>query len=146
MKNFSKKLRERRYELGLSQAALAEMCGLSGRSVYGYEAGEKVPRRSTVLRLAEALQVSAGYLTDDSVEGPYDEVKEKYIARAGQLYGRRGEDDVRALLQDNIALFAGGELSQNEKDAFFEAVMRAYITCKDASIASFRRQGTDEEE
>ena len=133
MQNFSKKLRERRYELGLSQAALAEMCGLSGRSVYGYEAGEK-------------LQVSAGYLTDDSVEGPYDEVKEKYIAQAGQLYGRRGEDDVRALLQDNIALFAGGELSQNEKDAFFEAVMRAYITCKDASIASFRRQGADEEE
>ena len=112
MQNFSKKLRERRYELGLSQAALAEMCGLSGRSVYGYEAGEKVPRRSTVLRLAEALQVSAGYLTDDSVEGPYDEVKK----------------------------------AQNEKDAFFEAVMRAYITCKDASIASFRRQGADEEE
>ncbi len=146
MKNFGKKVKERRYELGLSQAALAEMCGLSGRSVYGYEAGEKIPRRSTVLRIAEALQVSDGYLTDDSVEGPYDEVKEKYIARAGQLYGRRGEDDIRALLQDNIALFAGGELSQNEKDAFFEAVMRAYITCKDASNARFNRQSSDKED
>ncbi len=146
MKNFGKKVRERRYELGLSQAALAEMCGLSGRSVYGYEAGEKEPRRATVLRIAAALQVSDSYLTDDSVEGPYDETKEKYIQQAGQLYGRRGEDDVRALLQDNIALFAGGEISQTEKDAFFEAVMRAYITCKDASAAGFRRQGSDEEE
>ncbi len=146
MKNFGKKVKERRYELGLSQAALAEMCGLSGRSVYGYEAGEKEPRRSTVLKIAEALEVNDSYLTDDSVEGPYDEVKEKYVAQAGRLYGRRGEDDIRALLQDNIALFAGGELSQDEKDAFFEAVMRAYITCKDASNAKFGRQVSGGEE
>lgn len=35
------------------------------------------------------------------------------------------------LLQNNAALFAGGELSQEQKDACFQAVMTAYVTCKE---------------
>lgn len=44
------------------------------------------------------------------------------------------------LLRKNTALFAGGDLSQEEKDAFFEAVMRAYVACKDEARRKF---GTD---
>ena len=147
MKTFGEKIRERRNELGLSQTALAEMCGLSGRSVYGYEAGEKIPRRSTVIRLARALGVSDRYLSDDSIEEIEESPTGKYIAEAGRRYGEQGARDIKALLEDNIALFAGGELSQSEKDTFFEAVMRAYITCKDESKARFeRRIGEDSEE
>lgn len=45
-----------------------------------------------------------------------------------------------ALLRDNAALFAGGELSQEEKDAFFEAVMRAYVASKDIASVKFGRK------
>ena len=38
------------------------------------------------------------------------------------------------------ALFAGGELPQEAKDAFFEAVMKAYITCKEESKKTFGRK------
>ena len=44
------------------------------------------------------------------------------------------------LLEANAALFAGGELSQDEKDAFFEAVMKAYLTCKEEAREKFGRK------
>ena len=54
-----------------------------------------------------------------------------------RLYGVAGARDVDALLRDNAALFAGGELSQEEKDAFFQAVMTAYVTCKEEASKKF---------
>lgn len=127
MKTFGEKLKDRRNELGLSQDALARMCGISARSVYGYESGEKEPRRSTVIKLANALSVSDRYFDANGIEDGAG----AYIAEAGRLYGEQGSRDMKKLLEDNIALFAGGEIPQSEKDTFFEAVMRAYITCKD---------------
>lgn len=41
------------------------------------------------------------------------------------------------LLRENTALFAGGELSQDQKDAFFQAVMTAYVTCKEEARKKF---------
>ena len=46
-------------------------------------------------------------------------------------------DSMDELLKDNAALFAGGDLSQEQKDAFFEAVMKAYITCKEEAKIKF---------
>jgi len=56
------------------------------------------------------------------------------------MYGSKGVRDMEELLRDNAALFAGGELSQDQKDAFFEAVMKAYITCKEESKIKFGRK------
>ena len=47
------------------------------------------------------------------------------------------------LLSANTALFAGGELSQEQKDAFFEAVMKAYITCKEEARRKFGKKDQD---
>ena len=44
------------------------------------------------------------------------------------------------LLQENTALFAGGELSQEQKDMFFQAVMTAYVTCREEAKAKFGRK------
>lgn len=62
------------------------------------------------------------------------------MEEARQLYGAAGARDVEALLNENAALFAGGELSQEEKDAFFEAVMRAYFASKDEARKKFGRE------
>lgn len=125
MKTISQKIRDRRCELGYSQRRLAELTGVSSRSIFAYEAGEKVPRQTTLIRLAEVLKVSAKYLTDDEMEQPL----QRTDMRGDSFDSRKAEQ----LLADNLALFAGGEISQEEKDIFFESVMRAYISCKDAS-------------
>lgn len=138
MKGFSEKVKDARASLGLSQPQVAQMAGVSVRSILAYEKGEKTPRQGTVLKLAKALQVSVKFLTDDACEDPVEDIeKDGYIEQARERYGAQGVKEVNELLKENAALFAGGELSQEQKDAFFEAVMKAYITCKEAAREKF---------
>ncbi|MEE1068555.1 MAG: XRE family transcriptional regulator, partial [Fibrobacteraceae bacterium] len=62
------------------------------------------------------------------------------IEDAREKYGSKGAKDVDKLLADNAALFAGGELSQEQKDEFFQAVMVAYVTCKEEAKKKFGRK------
>ena len=92
-------------------------------------------------RLAKALKVSVKFLVLDECEDPMAEIeKDNYIEEARERYGAKGARDVEQLLADNAALFAGGELSQDQKDAFFQAVMTAYVTCKEEAKAKFGRK------
>ncbi len=141
MKPFPEKVKEARNELGLSQTQLGDAVGVSLRTILSYEKGEKHPRTATLMRLAKALKVSVKYLSDDECMDPLADIeKDGYIQEAHERYGNRGISDVDQLLADNAALFAGGELSQDQKDAFFEAVMKAYITCKEEARMKFRRK------
>ena len=47
---------------GLTQAALAEKCGLATVTVRQYESGKREPRLEQLQRIAAALNVSVGYL------------------------------------------------------------------------------------
>jgi len=49
---------ERRHELGLSQARLAELCGSTQSAIARLESGGRPPRIDTLLRLANALDCS----------------------------------------------------------------------------------------
>ena len=135
---FSDKIKLSREAAKLTQLELAKAVGVSQRTIASYETGGAIARRSTTEKLANALKVSVKYLTDPNCEDPMEEIeKDSYIAEARARYGAKGARDVNELLADNAALFAGGELSQDQKDAFFEAVMKAYITCKDEARNKF---------
>ena len=138
MKTFANKVKDARNELNISQAQLAESAGVSVRAIQTYEQGTKKPRQGVLLKLAKALNVSVKFLVDENCENPLEDIeKDGYIAEARERYGSAGGKDIEALLADNAALFAGGELSQEQKDAFFEAVMKAYITCKEEARTKF---------
>jgi len=141
MKTFPEKVKDARSELGFSQSHLGELIGVSIRSILAYEKGEKKPRQSTMLKLAKALGVSVKFLSDDECQNATEDIeKDGYIEEARKQYGASGARDIDQLLDANSALFAGGELSQEEKDAFFEAVMRAYISCKETAKVTFGRK------
>ena len=138
---FSDKIKRAREVAGLTQNELAQAAGVSQRTIASYESGGAIARRTTTERLAKALKVSVKYLTDEDCTDPTEDIeKDGYVEQARSLYGSKGAWDVNALLEENAALFAGGELSQSEKDAFFEAVMRAYITCKEEAKQKFGRK------
>jgi transcriptional regulator with XRE-family HTH domain len=144
MKTFSEKVKEARVSLGISQPQLGKKIGLSVRSVIAYEKGEKKPRPASMLKLAKALGVSVKFLSDDECEDPMADIeKDDYIAEARERYGAAGAKNMDDLLSANTALFAGGELSQEQKDAFFEAVMKAYITCKEEARKKFGKKDQD---
>lgn len=138
---FSDKIKRFREVAGLTQRELADLVGVSQRTIASYESTNAVARRTTMAKLARALKVSVRYLSDDECTDPLADIeKDDYVEEARQLYGASGARDVDALLRDNAALFAGGELSQEEKDAFFEAVMRAYVASKDIASIKFGRK------
>ena len=141
MKPFTDKVRDARIELGMTQTQLGEAVGVSLRTILAYEKGEKKPRQATMLKLAKVLKVSVKFLSDDECENPMEDIeKDGYIEEAREKYGAKGGRDIEQLLADNAALFAGGELTQEQKDEFFQAIMTAYVTCKEEAKAKFGRK------
>lgn len=141
MKAFSDKIKEARCALGISQSELGEMAGVSLRSIHAYEKGQKHPREKTIYQLARALHVSIKYLRDDNCENPTEDIeKDPYIEGIADQYGAKGVGDVQKMLEENQALFAGGELSQAEKDIYFDALMTAYVTCREKAKEKFSKK------
>ncbi len=141
MKSFSEKLKDARENLDISQAELAEKVGLSQRSITAYENENTIPRGNTLKKLARALNVTVEYLINDEVENPQaGRDKEEFIDTARDHYGSKGAKEAEALLEQNKALFAGGALDQEAKDAFFEALMVAYVTCKEEAKITYGRK------
>ena len=141
MKSFCEKLKEARVSLGMPQTQLAQEIGVTTRSIQAYEKGDKKPREAMMAKLAKVLKVSVKFLTDDECEDPVADIeKDNYIEEARERYGSKGARDVEQLLADNAALFAGGELSEEQKDAFFQAVMAAYVKCKEEAKTKFGKK------
>ena len=139
---FSDKIKRAREVAKLTQNELAQQVGVSQRTIASYESGGAKARRSTIEKLARALMVSVKFLTDDDCIDPLADIeKDDYIDQARAMYGAKGVRDMEELLRENTALFAGGELSQEQKDMFFQAVMTAYVTCKEEASKKFGRKG-----
>ena len=139
---FSDKIKRAREVAKLTQNELAQQVGVSQRTIASYESGGAKARRSTIEKLARALKVSVKFLTDDDCIDPLADIeKDDYIDQARAMYGAKGVRDMEELLRENTALFAGGELSQEQKDMFFQAVMTAYVTCQAEASKKFGRKG-----
>ena len=139
---FSEKIRSSREMLEISQTELAEQVGVSRRTIVAYESGEATARKSTIAKLARVLKVSTKFLSDENCNDPLADIeKDPYVEQARALYGGTGARDMEALLKENAALFAGGELSQDEKDAFFEAITQAYFASKNEAKRKFSPKG-----
>ena len=145
MKTFSEKTKEAREELKLNQQQLGELVGVSKRSIAAYETTDTKPRGNIARKLAAALQVSVDYLLNDEItDSKYGIEKAPYIEEARERLGPKAAKEMDVLLEQNVALFAGGALDQEAKDAFFEAVMKAYLKCKEEARKTYgRKKKTD---
>ncbi len=56
------RIRERRNEIGYSQAYVADVIGVTFQQLQKYEAGQNRVSSATLLRIAEALNTDAGWL------------------------------------------------------------------------------------
>lgn len=141
MKSFSEKIREAREALKLNQQQLSDLVGVSKRSIAAYETTDTKPRGNMARKLASALQVSVDYLLNDDIIDPKHGIeKSPYVEETRERLGAKAAKEMDVLLEQNMALFAGGELDQEAKDAFFEAVMKAYITCKEDARKTFGKK------
>jgi len=138
---FSDKIKRSREVRQLTQQQLADATGVSKRTIASYESAGAKARSSTMRKLAAALNVSYDYLARDEIEDPmYGIEKAPYAEDARALYGSKAATEIDLLMDRNAALFAGGEISQEAKDAYFEAVMKAYLACKEEAKKTFGRK------
>lgn len=52
-------------------------------------------------------------------------------------FGSRDAYKAEKPLKRNVAFLAGGSVDQEAKDAFFHALMTAYVTCRNEASATF---------
>lgn len=136
--DISEKIRKSRLALNLTQQELALLVNVSKRSVAAWEIGQSAPRRRMLVKLAQVLKVSFDYLSREEIEDPgYGMEKQEYVDEARKRFGEKAAKEMNFLLERQRVFFAGGEISQEAKDAFFEAVMKAYLRSKEEAKQSF---------
>lgn len=144
MTRFGEKIRDRRIELGLKQEQLADLVGVSRRTIVSYETTEAKPYTRTMRKLAEALGVTEQYLRDDDCDNPQAGIEtEQYVQAARDEFGKKGADEMAAALAQNTALFAGGTLTEEQKDMYYEALSRAYFSNKRRAREKFGQKNPD---
>ena len=141
MKTTAEKIREERIRHNLKQQELADKIGVSLRTITKYEKQGVMPRGLNLRKLAEVLEVSEAYLTNDEIEDPAYGIDEApYVESARAAYGKKGGDDISRLLIETQAMFAGGEVPQEDKDLFFQAITEAYFANKNRASELFTRK------
>ncbi len=131
MKTTGEKIRDLRLGLGWKQSELAEKTGITIRSITNYETDASKPRGLQLRKICEALNVTEDYLLNPEIDDPaYGLETAPYVSAAREQYGKKGAMDIKELLEANKAMFAGGDVPQEDKELFFQAVTEAYFRCK----------------
>lgn len=137
----SQKIREQRALMNMSREELAQKAGVSKRTIIAYETEQRRPRDNILFRLASVLHVSIRYLRDDDCDDPTEDLsRDFYIKQAHDRYGSSAMRDMEELLEANMVFFAGGSISMEQKDEFYEAITQAYFDCRREASRKFGRK------
>ncbi|MDO5696160.1 MAG: helix-turn-helix transcriptional regulator [Eubacteriales bacterium] len=119
---FSEKVRTLRKQFKFTQSELAERLGVSLRTVTNYETGNRYPQRREIYdRLGEVFEVNPDYfLTEND-----DEIRPRPVRKEPSK-----EAQMQHLIHHVRGLFAGGHLSDEDKDAVMQALQDAYWDAK----------------
>ena len=132
------KIKKARLTLNMTQSDLAEKTGISERSLYTYEQAGIMPRSGNLRKIAEALNVSVGYLLDDNETDTQKNINQDiFLANVKNKFGYKGAHEAADILNRTSALFAGGELDEKAKDIFFQSIMEVYLESKEEARAKF---------
>ena len=141
MKTTGEKIRDRRITLNMTQKDLADQVGTTVRTISSYEAAGSKPRGLNLRKLCTVLNVSEAYLLKDEIEEEtYGREGAPYIESARAIDGKKGATDVEQLLTQTRAMFAGGDVPEEDKELFFQAVTEAYFANKKRASETFTRK------
>lgn len=121
--DFADKIRTLRLERGLTQVEVARAIGITSRAYIAYEKGTSYPRRTGVLEKLASLYdcQSEDLLTQKAL----------FAAQAERKYGTRGAQQAMALTKQLVGMFAGDDLSENDRENVMQAIQEAYWIAKE---------------
>ena len=126
---FGDKVRELRTKKDITQAELGKLVGVTKRTVAGWENDGRYPQKRDLYdALAKVFEVPTSYLASEDDE---------FITNAAERFGVKGEQDAKAVLTQAAAVFAGGELSDEDRLAFMTEIQQLYLDSKDIAAKKF---------
>lgn len=98
--NLGKRMQEQRERLGLSQAALAKLLGVSQSTIGNYEAGISFPKEDVMLRLFDCLNTDPNTLFQDSFRSGGEVLTsgEKQLVKRYRGLSPKGRETVRSVV------------------------------------------------
>ena len=126
---FGEKFKAERTRMGLNQQQVADGLGINRRMITRYENGISFPRtKDAYKRIAEFFDVNVNYLLSED---------EEFVLQAGEQYGGRGMQQAQKLIEGVSGLFAGGSLSDQDKDAVMKALQDIYWESKARNVEKY---------
>lgn len=127
---FKEKLRLLRKRAGISQTDFAKKLEITRRALIYYENGKRFPQKTELIdKIADFFNVTSDFLTDDS-ESINLTKEEIFLEDAKSEDKLRGKSEAKKFLETTRGLFAGGELSEEDKDSLFEVLTEIYFDSK----------------
>ena len=119
---FGEKIKTLRKSKGMSQSELANQIGVTYRTIRGWEVEGRYPKQSNLYqKLANVFQCDVSYLMSED---------EAFITEASEQFGNRGAKQAQQILEQAAAMFAGGELTDEDKTAFMDEIQSLYLDSK----------------
>ena len=119
---FGEKIKNLRKSKNLNQTQLANAIGVSLRTIRGWEIEGRYPKQHELYqKLAGVLGCDVSYLMTE---------EEAFVTEAAEQYGSRGAKQAQQILEQAAAMFAGGELSDDDKTAFMDEIQMLYLDSK----------------
>ena len=116
--NFEEKLKAYRKAKEMSQADFAAFIGIPFRTYQNYEAGHRYPKNMEVVnKIATSLGITVEDLLGSSGG---------YIVDAAEKGGYRDAKRMEQMVTQLSALFAGGDIDEESKDAAMAALNEVY--------------------
>lgn len=133
---FSEKFKALREEKGLTQKDVAAALELNARMITRYENGVSYPRtREAYRKIADFFGVDVNYLLTED---------DSFVLHASEQYGTRGMKQAQELIDGMSGLFAGGTLSEQDKDAVMKALQDIYWESKARNAKKYASKSKQE--
>lgn len=139
--SFGNKIKELREEHKYTQSDLASRLGISTRTIFFYEKGKLFPKDIKVLKkLAEIFNVSTDYLMEEIDVKVMSEQESDFVKSAKDNFGYKGKKEAEQIIEKTAAMFAGGSLTEEEQDKFFESITKVYFDAKNKAREKYERK------
>lgn len=126
---FAEKFKKERVKKELTQQQVADSLGITRKMITLYEKGTSLPRtREAYKKIADFFGVDVNYLLTED---------ENFVVQATEKYGTRGKKQAQDLVDGISGLFAGGTLSEQDKDAVMKALQDIYWDSKARNVEKY---------
>lgn len=131
---FGQHLQKLRNKYKLTRAQLGEKCGVAQSTIVNYEKGTRIPFADTATKMAAVFGLTVEELLGIS-NSDIEMKKAEALDSLRNFYGKKGEEQARALIEGAGSLLAGGTLTREQQEDFILEMQKLFIIATEKNRA-----------